>query len=112
MRYRLLPDTPRIHVVPLPEISIGKAQVTLRLDDVDGERVSLVFSPYQAVRVTTEDCFDFDPNTGLFREGVFVVEESPWIAELQSVLFEKDRGATFLTRSHHYVVPSGDDVVE
>jgi hypothetical protein len=112
MRYRPVPGSPTIHRVPRPEITIQRAAVTITLDDAGDHRHSFVFSPYQAVRVTTQDCFLAPPDSGFRKDGVFVVEDSPWIAELKSALAQVDRLATFLERSHHFVVPSGDDIVE
>ena len=110
--YRLLPGAPRIHTVPLPELSVGEGRVTLTLDDADENRLTFVFTPYQAVRVTTLDAFSTLPESGLRPGGVFVVEASEWIDELRSVLAQKDSVATFLDNAHHYVVPAGVDIVE
>lgn len=112
MRYTLVPGTPRIHTVPLPELRVAQSQVELSLDTADEQRQHFVFRPYQAIRVTTEDCFLASPDSGLHKGGVFVVEDSPWLLELRKALSQIDRGATFLDRSHHYVIPSGDDIVE
>ena len=112
MRYRKIPSAPSIHEVPLPEIAVERSRVRLTLDGTDEQRRSLIFFPYQAIRVTTQDCFVVAPESGLYKGGVFLVEESPWIADLREALRQIDRKATFLDQSHHYVVPSGDDVVE
>jgi hypothetical protein len=112
VQYRLVPGAPAIHTVPVPELTISRGGVTLALDDVDEHRCSLVFSPYQAVRVTTQDCFVPPPDSGFARGGLFVVEGSRWIDDLRSALAEVDRFATFLDQAHHFVVPSGDDIVE
>ncbi len=82
------------------------------LDGVDEQRWSFSFQPYQAVRITTQDCFLVSPSSGLYKGGVFLVEESPWIADLKAALHQIDQFATFLDQAHHYVIPSGDDVVE
>ena len=111
-QYRLLPGAPSIHTVPLPELVVGKGEVRIGLDDADETRVTFVFTPYQAVRVTTLDAFPTPPESGLRPGGVFMVEESEWIEELRSVLALKDSTATFLDRARHYVIPSGDDIVE
>ena len=112
MQYRLIPGAPSIHKVPAPEIAVEKARVRLTLDGTDEQRRSLILFPYQAVRITTQDCFVVPPGSGLSKEGIFLVENSPWIAELKQALSQIDSHATFLDQSHHYVIPSGDDVVE
>jgi hypothetical protein len=98
--------------VPRPEIIVKTAEMTLMLDDADEHRRSLIFSPYQAIRITTQDCFLVSRESGLYKGGVFVVDDSPWIAELAASLSHIDSHATFLDRSHHFIIPSGDDVVE
>ena len=112
MRYRKIPSAPSIHEVPLPEIAVKNSRVRLTLDGTDEQRRSFIFFPYQAIRVTTQDCFVVSPESGLYKGGVFWVEDSPWIADLRKALSQVDRQARFLDQSHHYVVPSGDAVVE
>ena len=98
--------------MPAPEIAVEKSRVRLTLDGPDEHRRTFIFFPYQAIRVTTQDCFVVSPGSGLYKGGVFQVEDSPWIAGLREALSQIDRHARFLDHSHHYVVPSGDDVVE
>lgn len=112
MKYMLISDTPQIHTVPLPELTVAKAQVTLSLDDAEEQRRQFIFSPYQSIRITTQDCFLVSSESGFYRGGVFLVENSPWIVELQAALSQIDHIATFLNQSHHFVVPSGDDIIE
>lgn len=112
MLYTLVPDTPQIHTVPLPELTVAKAQVKLSLDDANEQRRHFIFSPYQAIRVTTQDCFIVPPDSGLHKGGVFLVEDSPWLVELQTALSQIDHMATFLDQAHHFVIPSGDDIIE
>lgn len=112
MHYVLIPATPQIHTVPLPEITIGRAQISLLLDGADEQRHCFIFCPYQAIRVTTQDCFVRSPDSKLHKGGVFRVEDSLWLAELREALSHVDHCATFLDQAHHYIIPSGDDVVE
>ncbi len=112
MKYTPIPGAPSIHKVPLPEMAVEKAKVRLTLDGADQQRRTFIFFPYQAIRVTTQDCFVVSPESGLYKGGVFLVDDSPWIADLKQALSQIDHLATFLDQSHHYVVPSGDDVVE
>jgi hypothetical protein len=112
MRYILIPNSPLIHLVPLMELAIAKSQVKLSLDDADEQRRHIIFRPYQAIRVTTEDCFLVPPDSGFYKGGVFMVEDSPWLVELGQALSRIDRRAKFLDKSYHYVIPSGDDIVE
>lgn len=112
MRYVEIPGTPSIHPVPLPEIAVARSEIKLMLDGADEQRKLFIFQPYQAIRITTQDCFVVPLDSGFYKGGVFWVEESLWIAELKSALNQVDRLATFLDKSHHYVVPGGDDIVE
>ncbi|MBK6904531.1 MAG: hypothetical protein IPH04_17445 [Saprospirales bacterium] len=107
-----LADIPRLHTVPFPELRIGKGEITLSVDDVDEKRFQLVFKPFQAIRVTTVDCFLFPTKSGFIRGGVFIVENSPWVLELREALRQIDRTATFMDKAFHYLIPAGDDVIE
>lgn len=112
MNYRKIPGAPSIHAVPMPEMQVQTAKVSLTLDGADGQRRTLLFYPFQAIRVTTQDCFVVSPESGLRKGEVFWVEDSPWIADLKEALSHTDHLATFLDPSHHYIVPCGDEVVE
>jgi hypothetical protein len=112
MKYKSIPDIPDIHGVPLPVMQIAGTEVVVSLDDVDEQRLTLVFKPYQAVRITTWDCFVVLPESGFSHGGVFLVENSPWLADLKKDLKLSDPYATFMEKSTHFVVPSGDQVLE
>ena len=112
MKYRPIPGAPQVHPVPVPELAVEKAKVRLALDGTDGQRRTFMFFPYQAIRVTTQDCFVVPPESGIYKGGVFLVDDSPWIADLKKSLSQIDQHANFLDKSHHYVIPSGDDIVE
>jgi len=110
--FHRIPDIPRLHNVPLAEIQQKQASVTLLLDDAEEQKMSLRFSPFQAMRVTTEDCFDWVPRASIPAGGVYQVVSSPWIAELSASLSKVDRTATFLEKSIHFLLPAGDKIIE
>jgi hypothetical protein len=78
--------------------------LVLLLQEEEGARWSVTFSPVQAFRSTTEECaaavLQKLPENG----ALFEVLESAWVDELGK--------AQFLAQSHHYVVCSYDEVVE
>lgn len=111
-RFVPIAEMPRLHSVPRAEVEIRERRVVISLDDASERRLRLIFRPYQAVRVTTIDCFLVPPKSGFSRTGVSRVEGSVWLEELRAALARIDRDATFLQTATHYVIPAGDDVVE
>lgn len=107
---RPLADLPLPESRPELQILITDTDVIAQLPMDERRRLTLTFSPLQAVRVTTVDCFDM-----WFRRGdaaVYEVNDSPWIADLSSVLSKVDVGAHFLEKSRHFIVLGGDNVAE
>jgi hypothetical protein len=105
-------NIPQLHTTPLAAISVRDSEVRIEVDDADENRGVLVFGTYQAVRVTTADCFDPpDDLSGLPTVAMEVVQ-SGWIEDLRSVLRRSDESATFLDNARHFVVPLQDDFAE
>lgn len=111
-RHVPVPGVPGLHALSTPAVSVVKPEVVVELDGAAGERLRLVFSPYQAVRIRTADLF-VPPADGAFRAHVVMeVLDSPWLAELGADLERVASGATFMGQAHHYLLTAGDSVVE
>lgn len=105
-------ELPKLHSTPLPTISIVPPKVQLDVDDAQERRVRLIFEPYQAIRITTSDCFLVDEETEILPQTVVQVEGSSWLKELKRNLSVVDEGADFLDQAKHYLVPLQDDFLE
>jgi len=112
MRLRPLEGPPLLHENPRPVVSTEGPRVTVEVDDAQQRRVRLIFTPFQALRVTTEDCFRLPEGVEMVPRQVVVVAESPWLAELAAVLKWRDPNATFMERSQHFFIQAGDDFIE
>ena len=109
---RLVPveGVPRLHTTPLAVVSVRDARVEVEADDINERRVSLVFQPYQALLVTTSDCFD---PPGPMTPGVVVeVLQSEWVQKLKTQQARIDETATFMERARHFILPLQDDFAE
>jgi len=103
-----------IHQTPLERLMYEGPNLVVEFDDVEGHRIHLKFSPWQALKVTTIDCFDV---TSILIEGKFtrhILEctDSAWITELKAELHLHDHSAVFLDETHHYILPFQDNIVE
>lgn len=97
-------------------------QICIEFDDVDGKRYKAVFSPYQAIKVTTEDCVDCmdverflkseSLSSGRYQRHILEVENSEWVKQLKKNLKENDDGATFMDSARHFILDLRDDLVE
>jgi len=112
MRLKAVRECPRLNSTPLARVEIGSAKVVVEADDIDERRWRFVFSPFQAVRVVTADCFETPGGLMLDPHTVVEVVDSPWIAELRASLVRIDQGASFMDRAHHYLLPAQDDFIE
>lgn len=74
-------------------------------DDADERRWRFSFEPYQAVRVTTADCFTTPGRLTLVPQTVVEVSGSDWIMELKTALARTDYTATFMSKAHHFLLP-------
>jgi hypothetical protein len=103
---------PRPHEVPLATVQVDGKCVVLELDDDQDKRFRLVFQPYQAVRITTVDCFDLAEEIDVVPQEIVEIAPSPWIRELKAVLARIDETATFMEKARHFLIPGGDDYIE
>jgi len=106
-----LKELTELKAVPISKTHVEGAKVIVELDD-DEQQIRLAFSPYQALRVTTADCFALPENMMIAPQTIMEVEESDWIAELKKSLAEVDESADFMDKSRHFLVPAYDDFIE
>jgi hypothetical protein len=93
-------------------VVVKENQVIAEADDAAERRWRFVFEPYQAVRVTTADCFSTPGGLTLIPQAVVEVADSEWIAELKASLTRIDHTATFMDKAHHFLLPLQDDFLE
>ena len=108
-----------IHAIPLEKIEIEAHEISIFLDDVNGERYKITACPYQAFKVVTIDCcsapdyykiHEYCYRNGVYHRHILEVENSGWIKELRESL--TDKRATFLDDAKHYVFPLQESVIE
>lgn len=87
------------------------SKVKVELDD-DERKLRLSFAPYQALRITTADCFAVTDDIVLTPRTIMEVLDSDWLLTLRTALAQADESASFLDRSHHFLIPACDDVIE
>lgn len=112
MRFLVVGGCPRLNSSPLARVEIACAKVVVEADDMDEQRWRFVFSPFQAVRVVTADCFEMPGGLPIDPQTVVELVDSPWVAELRSSLARNDHGANFMDRAHHFLIPAQDDFIE
>ena len=108
-----------IHTVPFAKTIIDDKDntVIVEFDDIDERRRRFCFSPYQAVKIVTADCADYDfiPDDipiGEYKRYICEVCDSKWIRELKKELKECDPDATFLDNARHFIFNMGESVLE
>ncbi len=108
-----------IHTVPFAKTIIDDKDntVIVEFDDIDERRRRFCFSPYQAVRIVTADCSDYDfiPDDipiGEYKSYIREVCDSKWIRELKKELKARDPHATFLDNARHFIFDMGESVLE
>jgi len=108
-----------INNVPLDEMRITSNSLIINFDDINEKRCEIIFKPYQALKVTTADCFDKDIllingnlETGRYQQHILEVENSEWIEELKNILLETDPNANFLEKARHFILDMGDNIIE
>ena len=105
-------DIPHLHTTPLATVFVRDSEVRIEVDGADEKRGVIVFGTYQALRVTTADCYYPPADLSSLPNGVLEVVQSTWIEELRSVLRRCDEGATFLDKARHFIIPLQDDFAE
>lgn len=112
MKFLALQTLPILHRTPLATVRVENSAVIVEADDAEERRIQLVLRPYQALRMTTTDCFlipvgaVFDPR--------FVIEvlDSEWISDLKRSLSRVDKTATFLNNARHFLIFLQEDFLE
>ena len=112
MRLLAIPSFPRLNTTPLASVRLEEGSVIVEADDEQEQRIQIIMGPYQAMRITTADCFTLPPGTNIIPKTVCEVSESEWISDLKRVLSVTDETATFLNKAHHYLFPLQDDFLE
>ncbi|GIW82875.1 MAG: hypothetical protein KatS3mg105_4682 [Gemmatales bacterium] len=110
-RLTILRELTELNAVPIARTFVEGAKVIIELDD-GNRKIRLAFSPYQALRVTTADCFAVPEGMMITPRTIMEVEESDWIAELKKSLAEVDAMADFMDKSRHFLVPAYDHFIE
>ena len=105
-------NLPRLHVTPLASIQMKESCVVVEADDEAEKRIELLFQPYQALRVTTADCFVLPKGVSIVPQTVVEVVGSEWIAALKVNLRQVDETAKFMEKARHFIVPLQDDFLE
>ena len=119
MKAKIINKSFIINNVPLEHISIEEYVIVIELDDVNENRYRMVFKPYQALKITTADCFDKDIlliresfELGIYQRHILEVENSEWIMQLKKALKENDEDASFMKESRHFIVDLRDNILE
>lgn len=112
MRHLALPSLPTLNDTPLASVRLENGSVIVEADDEQERRVQIVMRPYQAMRMTTADCFMLPPGIKIMPKTICEVLDSEWISDLKRVLSVTDETATFLNKAHHYLFPLQDDFLE
>ena len=103
---------PKLHCTPLATVTIVPPKVIVEADDELEKRIRLCFEPYQAVKITTADCFLVEKESIIIPQIIVQVDGSSWIDELRKNLSFIDETADFLDDAIHYIVPLQDDFLE
>ncbi len=103
---------PRLHTTPLVKLIVEEGRVIVEADDSAERRWRFFFEPYQAVRVTTADCFETPGQLTLIPQTVVEVVGSGWISALTAALNRMDQTGTFMGKANHYLLPLQDEFLE
>lgn len=109
--FEIAKGVPALHTTPILRLLVLDNAIQLTLDDELERPIVFTLKPFQAVRVTTIDCFDPSHTPQLTRR-VLSATRSEWIDQLRASLAQTDESARFLDRSLHYLFPCQDNVVE
>lgn len=112
MRCTPIAELPRLHSTPLHTISIIPPKVLLEVDDETEKRFIVSFEPYQAVRLTTTDCFLIEDDIQIDPQTIVEVEDSKWLIQLRKNLSVIDTTGKFLDKAKHFLIPLQDDFLE
>ncbi len=119
MHIKIIRDDIVLHEIPLEKIKFDENKLIISVEDSNGKRFSIVFSPVQAFRATTADCIEFDAqiidscckNTGIYKRHIIEILDSDWIEYLRKTLLLRNEH-DFLHESRHFYIDIGDFVWE
>jgi hypothetical protein len=110
-KYSYIKDSVVFHEVSLSSIAWESSTLVLQADDENEIKKRLQFSPIQAFKLITNDCWI--NRTELIKNWKIIeVENSTWIYELQKNAQIIDNDADFLDKSKHYIIPLCDAILE
>lgn len=112
MKLLSIPTLPKLHSTPLATVRVENSSVIVEADDEHEQRIQFVLRPYQALRMTTADCFVVPSGVAIKPQVVAEVVDSEWITDLKSSLSTVDETATFLNKARHFLIPLQDDFLE
>ncbi len=104
-----------INNTPLYALHIDTTEeysIVVHFDDVDENRLRMVFKPYQALRITAEDCFNDNLYEGEYQRRLLEIVDSTWLAELRDTVAYYEGDSEITDNAHHFLLPLGDDIVE
>ncbi|MCC6322745.1 MAG: hypothetical protein IT438_15055 [Phycisphaerales bacterium] len=93
-------------------VRVENSGVVVEVDDEREQRIQFTLRPYQAMRMTTADCFMLPPGIAIKPQMVCEMVDSEWITDLKRSLSIVDKTSTFLNNAHHYIIPLQDEFLE
>ena len=109
----------QIDTVPMEKVIFEEGKFCVYLDDVNEKRHKVVFSPYQAIKITAIDCMsaqefynEYCYRDGIYHRHILKIENSDWISELNRNFKDADPRSNFMFKSNHYVLPLYEEIIE
>lgn len=103
---------PKLHTSPLASIICNAPNIIVEADDEKESRIRFIFKPYQAVKITTFDCFSRPDGKPIIPQTVMEIQNSAWMDELRNTLKLTDCEADFMDKAKHFLLPLEDDFLE
>lgn len=103
---------PELNSSPLASVICNCPKVIVEADDVNEARIRLTFSPYQAIKMITFDCFDLPDGVSIIPHTVMEIKNSQWLHELRIISKLTDCEAGFMDKAKHFLLPLEDDFLE
>ncbi len=113
-RHEPVAGIPELEPTTTPVLAVEQPDVVVEALAAAGGPVRLRFSPFQAVRVRTNDAYvpPLDDEAGFIPFTVVEVIDSLWVEELRADAARVDHGATFMEDARHFLLLAGDAVIE
>lgn len=108
----VIENLPTLETVSLSQVTIHTAQIEVSVDTISDGRLLLNFCPYQALKVTTNDCFIPPETWKIDRQKVMEVVNSRWCSSLDKNLKLIDHDATFMDQARHFLLAIDDGFLE